>query len=433
MLRSMDSAVSGLQMHQQWMDVIGNNIANVSTPGFKASSVNFAQLFTQTLYGGGAPTATAGGTNPQQVGLGVGLGSITQNESQGTLQQTGNPTNLAIQGNGYFLLNMNGQGTGYTRVGDFSQDGSGNLVEQATGFKVQGWMATGGKLPTTETQTNLSNIVIPQNQSIPPQATANAAFTGNLNASDGAQTSPPKVQVPFQVYDSLGNPLNLICTFQASSTPGTWNYTVSDPSTAQVAHLGAGTGTTAVTGTGTTTVTGSITFSGSGAYATPATNPTITLSPTDGSTANQSVTLNFSQMTQYAAPDAPQAGQQDGYGTGTLTSLSVDNSGVITGHFTNGLSQTLGQVAMATFANPQGLVQQGQDVYTAGNNSGAANVLTAGTGGAGTIQSGALEGSNVDLAQEFTNMIAAERGFQANSQVVTTANQMLQTLVQLGQ
>jgi len=421
MLRAMNDAVSGLQMHQQWMDVIGNNIANVSTPGFKASSVNFSQLFAQTLYGGGAPNGNLGGTNPQQIGLGVGIGSITQNESQGALQQTGSPTDLAIQGNGYFLLNMNGQGTGYTRVGAFSQDGAGNLVEKATGFKVQGWMASGGTLPSTETQTNLSNITIPQNQSIPPKPTATAPFVGNLNAADSSQTTPPKVQVPFQVYDSLGNPQNLICTFQAvSGTPGSWTWTISDPSTGGLAGLGAG-------------ATGTITFGSSGAYSTPTTNPTFTVSPTDGSTPNQTVTLNFTQMTQYAAADAPLPGTQTGYGTGTLDGLSIDKSGVITGHFTNGLSQTLGQVALATFANAQGLVQQGQDIYIAGTNSGNANVLVAGTAGAGSIQSSALEGSNVDLAKEFTDMIAAERGFQANSQVVTTTNQMLQTLVQLGQ
>ncbi len=417
----MDSAVSGLQMQQKWMDVIGNNIANVSTPGFKSSSLNFAQLFAQTLYGGGAPAGNLGGTNPQQIGLGVGIGSITQNQAAGTLQQTGNPTDLAITGNGYFLLNMNGQGTGYTRVGDFTQDGVGNLVEGATGFKVQGWMATNGVLPTSETQSNLSGITIPNNQSIPPHATANMSFTGNLNVADSLQATPPKIQVPFQAYDSLGNPLNLICTFQATAgTPGSWTWTLSDPSSAGVAGLPA------------TAPSGTITFSSSGAYSTPATNPTFTMSPKDGSSA-QTVTLNFKSMTQYAAADAPTPGTQDGYGTGTLDGLTIDKSGVITGSFTNGQSQTLGQVAVATFANPQGLVQQGQDIYTAGPNSGLPQVLVAGTSGAGAIQSSALEGSNVDLAKQFTDMIAAERGFQANGQVITTSDQMLQTLVQLGQ
>jgi len=412
MLRSMDDAVSGLQMHQQWMDVIGNNIANVSTPGFKASGVNFAQLFAQTIRGGGTPNGTQGGTNPQQIGLGVGIGSITQEQSQGTLQQTGNSTDLAIQGDGYFLVNMNGQGTGYTRVGDFARDATGTLVEKATAFKVQGWMAGAtGTLPT-ENATNIQNLVIPTSTSKAPQATANASFLKNLDSNTPIATSVP---VPFVVYDSLGNPWSLVATLVPSATPGTWNWTVTDPS-----------GKATLAGT----TTGTVKFTAAGAYSAFTGGP-ITINP--AGTALSSVALDFTAMTQYAGPSTATAGLQDGYGAGTLSSLAIDKSGIITGTFTNGLTQTLGQVAVATFANPQGLTQQGQDIYVPGNNSGGANVLIAGQGGAGSIASGALEGSNVDLAKEFTDMIAAERGFQANGRVVTVANQLLQTLVQLGQ
>ncbi len=412
MLRSMEDAVSGLQMHQQWMDVIGNNIANVSTPGFKSSDVNFAQLFAQTLNAGGAPNGPQGGTNPQQIGLGVGIGSISQNESQGALQQTGVPTNLAIQGNGYFVLNRAGQGTGYTRVGDFSFDGSGTLVEQATGFKVQGWMAnSSGTLPA-ENASNLQNLVVPTTTSQPPQATTSAAFGGNLDSGTATGTS---VAVPFSVYDSLGNPWSLVCTFQPTATPGTWNWTVTDPS----GHAGLGGATS-----------GTVAFTSSGAYSASTGGP-FTLAPAGA--ASTTVTPGFSGLTQFAQASTAEPGAQNGYAAGSLQSLSIGQSGIITGTFSNGQRQSLGQVALATFANPQGLVQQGQDIYTPGNNSGVANVLVAGTGGAGTVASGALEGSNVDLAKQFTEMIAAERGFQANAQVVTTANTMLQTLVNLGQ
>jgi flagellar hook protein FlgE len=410
MLPSMDDAVSGLQMHQQWMNVIGNNIANVSTPGFKASEVTFAQLFAQTLSAGSQPQAGLGGTNPVQIGLGVGLGSITQSQAQGALQQTGNPTDLALQGNGYFML-QSPSGPVYTRVGDFSFDANGNLVEGATGFRVLGWMANAsGTLPAQNSST-LQSIVIPQTSTKAPQATSQAGFIGNLDSGTAAGSS---VQVPFTVYDSLGNPWSLTMTFQPGGAAGTWNWTVSDPS-----------GKAGLSGT----TSGTVTFSTSGAY-TASTGGPFSIAPAGAATS--SITPGFAAMTQYASASTANPGTQNGYAGGSLTSLSVDKSGVITGTFSNGLTQTLGQVGVATFANPEGLVQQGQDVYTAGNNSGVPYITQPGSGGAGTVASGALEGSNVDLAQEFTNMIAAERGFQANAQVVTTSNSMLQTLVQMG-
>ena len=408
MLRSMEDAVSGLQMHQQWMDVIGNNIANVSTPGFKASDVTFEQLFAQTLNAGGQPQGNLGGINPQQIGLGVGLGAITQQQSQGALQQTGNPTDLALQGDGYFLLDMNGQGTGYTRVGDFSFDAAGNLVEKATGFKVRGWLANGSGVLPTQNAANLQDLVIPQNSSKAPQATAKLTLSGNLNS---ASASP--VALPFTVYDSLGNPRQLVCTFTEGS-PGNWTWAVTDPS-----------GTANLTGS----TTGTLTFTGAGAYSASTGGP-FSIAPT-GTTA-ASITPSFATLTQYASASALTSAQ-DGYTSGALQSISVDKTGVITGTYTNGLTQTLGQVAVGTFANPQGLVQIGQDVYVGGNNSGTVSVVVPGTGGSGTVSSGTLEGSNVDLAQQFTDMIAAERGFQANARVVTVADQMLQNLVQLGQ
>jgi flagellar hook protein FlgE len=172
-----------------------------------------------------------------------------------------------------------------------------------------------------------------------------------------------------------------------------------------------------------------VTFTSGGAYQSSTGGP-LTIAPAGA--ASSSITPDFSAMTQYATTSTANPGNQNGYTSGTLQSIAVDKSGVITGTYSNGLTQTLGQVATATFANPEGLVQQGQGIYASGNNSGVASVTQPGTGGAGTIASGNLEGSNVDLAQEFTNMISAERGFQANAQVVTTSNSMLQTLVQMG-
>ncbi len=410
MLRSLQDAVSGLQMHQQWMDVVGNNIANVSTPGFKESTMTFAPLFAQTLTAGARPTATSGGTNPAQLGLGVGLGNIAQNLSQGALQQTGIPTNLALQGSGYFMLSQNGQGTGYTRVGDFSFDSSGNLVEQTTGFKVLGWMANASGTLPAQNSANLQPIVIPSGTAKAPQATSNFAFQGNLD-SQTAASNP--VQVPMKVYDSLGQPVNLLCTLTPAGSD-TWNWAVSDPS-----------GSAGLSGS----TSGTITFSSSTGAETGSTGGPFGIQPSGA--ASSSITPNFSAITQFSGATTANPGKQNGYAAGSLQSLAVDKSGTITGTFSNGLTQVLGQVAVATFANPQGLVQQGQSIYTAGNNSGRANVVVAGTGGSGSISAGSLEGSNVDLASAFTQMITAQRGFQANAQVITTVNQMLQSLVTL--
>ena len=410
MLRSLQDAVSGLQMHQQWMDVVGNNIANVSTPGFKESAMTFAPLFAQTLNAGARPTATSGGTNPAQIGLGVGLGNVTQNLSQGALQQTGIPTNLALQGSGYFMVSQNGQGTGYTRVGDFSFDSNGNLVEQTTGFRVLGWMANGSGTLPAQNSANLQPLVIPSGTAKSPQATSTFAFQGNLDAQTSASNP---VSVPMKVYDSLGQPVDLLCTLTPAGSD-TWNWSVTDPA-----------GTAGLAGS----TSGTITFSPNTGAETASTGGPFSIQPSGA--ASSSVTPGFSALTQFAGSTTANPGQQNGYAAGSLQSLAVDHSGTITGTFSNGLTQVLGQVAVATFANPQGLVQQGQSMYTAGNNSGPANVVVAGTGGAGTIASGSLEGSNVDLASAFTQMIAAQRGFQSNAQVITTVNQMLQSLVTL--
>ena len=408
MLRSMDDAVSGLQAQQQWLDVIGNNIANVSTTGYKSQNLNFAQMFAQTVNGGTAPTAATGGINPQQVGLGVTVGSESTNEAQGTLQTTGNPTDLALQGNGYFVLHSAGQGTLYTRVGIFGFDANGNLVSQANGDQVQGWMANAlGQLPVQNTA-NMSGITIPQTSTLPPQARTQATLVGNLNPATSTTAS---VQVPLTVYDSLGNPITIDINLQRTSA-NNWTWTASGPDGA------AG--------------TGAFDFSSTGAFKGVTTAGQITLTPTDGSAA-MTIAPDFSGSTQYGGTTTLTPQSQNGYPAATLQSLSVGASGKVTGTFSNGHTMTLAQVAVATFPNPEGLLQTGQGMYQAANNSGLPTVGIAGTGGAGTIASGSLEGSNVNLARQFTNMISAERGFQANAQVVTVANTVLQTLVQLGQ
>ncbi|HVB10872.1 MAG TPA: flagellar hook protein FlgE [Bacillota bacterium] len=404
----MQAAVSGLQMHQMAMDAIGNNIANVSTPGYKSSTVDFAELFTQTLQGATAPTPTSGGIAPAQIGLGVGLGGIDVNTTQGSLQVTGNNLDLAIQGDGYFVL-KNGAGQQvYSRVGNFSIDASGHLVQKGTGDLVLGWAATNGTVPSTSSQP--TSLTIPLDTTVVPTATTGISFAGNLNALTASGTT---VVVAEQVYDSLGNTQTVNLTFTATATPGSWTWS-------------AGTSPT-FTGVGT------ITFSSSGAY-TGVTGATITSAATmaDGAT-SMTITPDFSAMTEYAQANTAAAPTQNGSAAGSLQTETVDQNGVVTGSFTNGKTEALGQVAMAAFANPSGLLQTSDGLMMQSNDSGTAQIGSANSAGRGQIQPGSLEGSNVDLSTEFADMIQIERGYEANAKVITTANQMLQTLNQMVQ
>jgi flagellar hook protein FlgE len=408
MMRSMQAAVSGLQLHQLAMDAIGNNIANVSTPGFKASTVDFTELFTQTLQGATAPTAASGGIAPAQIGLGVTLGGIDVNTAQGSLQVTGNNMDLAIQGDGYFVL-QNGSGQQvYSRVGNFSIDANGNLVQKGTGDFVTGWTATGGVLGSTSAPP--APIKIPLDTTVVPTATTTITLGGNLDALASAGTT---VMVDEGVVDSLGNTQQVAITFTATSTPGTWTWS-------------AGTSPT-FTGTGT------ITFNNSGAY-TGATGTTITSTATlsDGA-AQLVITPDFSALTQYAQASTAAPLSQNGAAAGSLESETIDKSGTITGSFSNGKTEVLGQIALAAFANPAGLLQSDDGQLLQSNDSGSPLIGAAGTAGRGAIQAGSLEQSNVDLSTEFANMIQVERGYEANAKVISTANQMLQTLTQMVQ
>ncbi|MDA8064291.1 MAG: flagellar basal-body rod protein FlgF [Thermaerobacter sp.] len=429
MLRSLSSAVSGLENMQTALDVVGNNIANVNTVGFKASSITFQDLFTQMLAGASAPTATHGGTNPMQVGLGVSTAAITPNMSQGSLQTTGNPLNMAIQGNGFFVASQNGVDM-YTRAGAFNLDANGNLVNPA-GLLVQGWQATAsGTFPAT-TAANMSNIQIQQGESIAPQATTGLALTGNLNSNDSTGTTRTALA---DAYDSLGNLVPVTVTFDKTAA-NTWSWDATVP-----ASLVSGATSPVSVGSG------SVGFTASGAVTSGTTSGSFIIPPT-GSLADGASTISggfdLSGMTQYAAPTTVTqstltqaqltAGDVTGYAPGTLEQVSVDPSGVITGIFTNGQREELAQVAMANFSNPTGLQDQGNGLYAVSNNSGPAAVGAANTGGRGSIAPGSLEMSNVNLSTEFVNMITAERAFQADSQVVGADNLVLQTLNTLNQ
>lgn len=412
MMRSMYAGVSGLRNHQIRMDVIGNNIANVNTVGFKAGRVNFQEIFNQTIRGASSPLGQRGGTNPQQVGLGMGLSSIDTLQTQGNLQTTGKMTDLAIQGNGFFVLNADGN-MAYTRDGAFDLDANGDLINPANGMKVQGWMAdTTGAFPAKNPNT-IKDIKIPVGQSIAAASTGRVAFAKNLDA--GTVLNGTYV-TSIDVFDSLGARRSVTMTFEKTAVdPGppatsTWTWTAS------------GDGTTVLPNTLTFDANGNLTGGGTA---------TMQVNGSAGATSPFTVNLDFNGLTQYAAGSTVAATSRDGYPMGSLMTFTIDSTGTVTGVYSNGITQKIAQVAVATFANPGGLLKMGENLFQESNNSGIRDIGETGTGGRGTIAPGTLEMANVDLSLEFTNMISTQRGFQANSRIITTSDEMLQELVNL--
>ena len=403
MMRSMYAGVSGLKTHQTRMDVIGNNIANVNTTGFKASRVTFKEMLSQTLSGAKAPQGNRGGMNPQQVGLGVSLGSIDTNLVQGNLQSTGLGTDLAIQGNGFFVVN-NGTQNFYTRAGALTLDENGNLVNASNGYIMQGWMATNGIIDT-----NLTGIRIPIGDTMAPQASTEAVFAGNLNSAD-----PLPWTATMDIYDSQGEKHTLTLDFKPTDDKNQWNWTATIDG---------------ATFDGNNETTGTITFGGDGKVV-EVTGNTFDINFNNDTEKITGFNLDLFAVTQMAGDNTLDGLYADGYSMGSLESFSIDNAGVITGSYSNGLTKAIGQIAVANFSNAGGLTRVGDTLFAESQNS-IAQIGAAGTAGRGKISAGTLEMSNVDLAEQFTDMITTQRGFQANSRIISTTDEMLQDLVNL--
>lgn len=410
MLRSMFSAISGLRNHQTFMDVIGNNIANVNTTGYRSSRVTFQDILSQTVRGAGSAQGGRGVINPIQIGLGTMLAGVDTLQTQGNLQATGKPTDMAIQGDGFFILN-DGTANYFTRDGAFDLSTDGRLINAATGNIVMGWMAdaTG----TVNSAKPLTAITIPIGQGMTGQQTANAIVQGNLDASVTSTTTPFSTTV--SVYDSLGVRHDVTLTFYKGATANQWNWAASTTET----------GVTVAPTTAT-----NITFGANGQYA--ATNPamTLTVTLTNGATSPVSVALDMSKLTQLSGATELNT-TQDGVGAGSLVTFTVGAGGDITAVYSNGRTEQIGQLAMAAFANPTGLTKGGGNLFAQSASSGDAQIGPPQSGGRGIVNAGFLEMSNVDLAQQFTNMIIAQRGFQANSRVITASDEMLQEVVNL--
>ncbi|BFU42115.1 flagellar hook protein FlgE [Krasilnikovia sp. MM14-A1004] len=402
MLRSLFSGISGLRAHQQMMDVTGNNIANVNTTGYKSSQAVFQDTLSQMVNAAGAPQPQAGGTNPAQVGLGVRLASINANFSQGAAQTTGKSSDMMIQGDGFFVVKSNGESL-YTRAGSFTFDGNGSLTTP-NGQIVQGWTANNGVVNTAGAP---GDIQLPIGISLAPTVTQNMTFTGNF--SNEAVIGDYK-DIPVKVYDAAGAANTIVVRF-------TKTQTIANGDPAEVWQADLQDGNPPV----------DIVFNNGKAVGAP--DPITGLDT--GKLALGPYTIDIHDCTQYSGLTEARVSNSDGSGAGILSSYTVSNTGQIVGVFSNGLKQTLGQLALANFNNVNGLEKIGDSMFRSTVNSGLAQVGAAGSAGLGLISSGMLEMSNVDLAQEFTNLVIAQRGFQANSRIITTSDEILQELVNL--
>ena len=402
--------LSGLAASSSALNVIANNLANLNTDGYKDESLNFSSIFNQMQ-------GTSGNGDPIQVGNGVEIGSRVSNFSDGNVASTGIASNMALQGDGFFVVQGNGA-TAYTRDGSFTVNSDGYLCT-SSGQLVMGYPATNGVVSTGSALTPISVSSIGV---VPGSATSSFQMTTNLNA--GASTGTT-FSAPMTVYDSLGESHLLTVTY-TNTGANSWSYNVSLPA----ADTGG-------TGSATTLASGTLSFDSNGKLTSPTGSVTgIDITGLADGAADMSLTWNLADssgnglITQQSSTSATSASSQNGYASGTLSGYTVLSDGTVQGEFSNKQTLALGQVAVARFNNNDGLIQQGNN-YLASFSSGAAMIGQAGSGGNGTITSGSVESSNVDLASEFSKMIVAQQGYQANAKVLTTMNQISQATMQI--
>jgi flagellar hook protein FlgE len=411
------TALTGLQAASQSLNMTGNNIANANTTAFKSASLSFADVFTNSS---GVRLNGAGATI--QVGNGVRIAATQINFAQGTLTDSASPTSAAIEGNGFFVVQDQSGAQLYTRAGEFVVDRSGNLVTPG-GQRVLGYGAVNGVVPTGAP---LEPITVPIGEKLPPVVTTEATLRLNLNADDPAAT---QFNAPVQVYDTLGSAHTLQLLFVKQSS-GSYQVTAQlDGNAAQLSVNGGAAAATPAT----------FTFDANGQLTAPNTFSVVPNQALLNGASLPSIAINLRQaggagnLSNYAAPSGVASTDQDGYAAGDLAgvSLSSDRDGTLSAVFSNGQRRALGQVALAVFNAQDGLRRLGNNLFGESLASGQPSVGTAGTGGRGEVVGGALEQSNVDIATEFTDLIIAQRSFQANSRVITTLNQTLQELLQI--
>jgi len=407
MISSLFAGISGLNANANAMTVIGDNIANVNTVAFKSNSTSFANILSTALDG-----SIGGG-----IGRGVELWGINPSWSQGSLENTNNPTDLAIAGKGFFIVNDDSGTPYYTRAGQFHFDNLGYLVNPDD-LKLQGYQVdSNGNLGS------LTDIYIPGQRTTPPSATTEFSFDINLDASANIGDIYTTSQT---IYDSLGNAIELTLNF-TNTGPGQWDCAASIPTS-----IGD-----PVTINGAASIP--ISFDSNGALTSPATDANLNITLTNGANSPQTITWDlydalgssFSDITGYSSPSSTTFQYQDGYSSGVLRGISVDENGMVTALYSNGQLNPEYQIAMADFPSYHGLKKMGNNLYSESLASGQALVGIAGTGRLGSISPSTIEMSNVDLAQEFVKMITTQRAFQANSRVITASDEILAELINI--
>ncbi len=411
---SFSTALSALNANETAIDVVGNNLANLNTPGFKASEVSFYDLVTQSI---------GAGLGETQVGFGVGVPVTLAQFSQGAIQNTGGPLDAAIQGDGFFVVQDASGDTLYTRGGNFQVNGDGNLTT-ATGELVQGWTQTDGVL---NTNAPTGNITVPVGSLEAPAATTDMSLSLNLDSTETTPGTPNTFSTSLQVYDSLGDAHAVTATFTQTTTPNQWQYSLAFPDSD-------------LTSPGTPT-TGTLTFDSNGNLISPAsTDPAPVLNATglaDGAS-DMNITWDLyhgdtPNITQFAQTSATTALSQDGSEAANLVSVGLSNGGTILAQYSNGQQVVVGQMAMATVRNPDSLIAAGDNNYQLSARSALPAIGLPGSGGRGTVLGGSVEESTVNIATEFTNLIVYQQAYEANARVVTTVDQLGQDTIALKQ
>jgi flagellar hook protein FlgE len=414
MLTSFSTALSALAADSTAIDVVGNNLANLNTPGFKASAVSFHDLVTQSI---------GAGLGSTQVGFGVGTPITLRRFSQGAIQSTSGPLDAAIQGDGFFVVKTANGATEYTRGGNFQVNSNGNLTT-ATDEELQGWTMTNGVL---DTNAPAGPITVPVGSLAAPQPTSTVSVDLNLDAAATAGTPGGSFSTSVEVYDSLGTSHIATFSFTKSATAGQWDYSAQIPA--------------ADTAGAPTPVTGTLTFDAAGQLTAPLPTdpqPVITATGLVSGANDLSITWNLydgasSRITQFAQTSATSAIAQNGSPAANLVSVGLSNGGEILAKYSNGQQTVVGQLALATIRNPESLIAVGNSNYQLSARTALPAIGLPGTGGRGTVLGGSTESSTVDIAREFTNLIVFQRAYQANTNVIKTVDQLSQETINLKQ
>ena len=411
MFTSFSTALSALGAHATAVDVVGNNLANLNTPGFKASSVSFYDLVTQSL---------GAGLGETQVGFGVGRPLTLRSFTQGAIQASSGTLDSAVQGDGFLVLKGQQNQVVYSRGGSLVVDKAGTLLT-GKGYRVQGWTESGGKV---DTNSPVGDIVIPVGSIKAPQATTAFQFDLNLNAAATAGPPPDSFKTSIETFDSLGSSHIVTVAFTKSATANAWDYSITIPDgdvTAPVAPL-----------------TGTMQFNSNGQLTTPDVNTPVNFAIAGLKNGATDINLRWDiyngqtpRITQYSQPSAISANSQDGQPSAQLVRVAIGESGKVVAQYSNGVQSVVGQLAMASIRNPESLVAVGDSAFQLSERSALPAIGTSGTGGRGQILGGAIEASNVDIAKEFTNLIILQRGYQANTRVITTVDEISQETINL--